>query len=130
MTPRWWKLANCIGRDLSLFYPKHDNAAAFAHGREVCLACPVKEECLAHALATNEQHGMWGGASPRERRAISAGAQMLAEWGSYHGDAAGTPRGYYREKRAGQKPCYACARAYNKQVSDREKARRRERASA
>lgn len=39
-----------------------DEAIAF------CRQCPVREVCLEHALVHNEEHGVWGGASERERK--------------------------------------------------------------
>jgi hypothetical protein len=30
--------------------------------------CPVREECLEYALRNKEEHGIWGGASERQRR--------------------------------------------------------------
>jgi WhiB family redox-sensing transcriptional regulator len=38
--------------------------------RRICATCPVKEQCLEHALAHRIDHGVWGGASERERRRI------------------------------------------------------------
>ena len=35
--------------------------------RAVCVYCPVRRSCLAHALACDEQDGMWGGADPNDR---------------------------------------------------------------
>lgn len=32
-----------------------------------CTLCPVKEECLNYALSMKEEHGIWGGMTPRER---------------------------------------------------------------
>jgi len=38
--------------------------------RKICAGCPVKETCLDHALDNRIEHGVWGGASERERRRI------------------------------------------------------------
>ncbi len=38
--------------------------------RKVCADCPVKEPCLEYALTYRIDHGVWGGASERERRRI------------------------------------------------------------
>ena len=35
--------------------------------RAVCVYCPVRRSCLAHALARDEQDGIWGGADPTDR---------------------------------------------------------------
>lgn len=39
----------------------------------ICNRCPVSGECLAHALATKEQHGVWGGFTPAQRNMLAAG---------------------------------------------------------
>ena len=65
----WSAFAACQdAKDIS-FFPqnKSDERAAVA----ICGICPVREECLAHALATNERLGMWGGVSEKKRRALA-----------------------------------------------------------
>jgi hypothetical protein len=39
--------------------------------RRICADCPVKEPCLEYALYNRIEHGVWGGASERERRRIA-----------------------------------------------------------
>ena len=39
--------------------------------QEICCACPVQVECLRFALDNDEQHGYWGGFSPKERFKMS-----------------------------------------------------------
>ena len=72
----WRRFALCAGHP--------DRAAWFADDPEeadravaVCRACPVKEPCLAFALATGETLGVWGGATPRERRRLRRVAGRL-----------------------------------------------------
>lgn len=36
--------------------------------KQVCRGCPVRRECLEHALAARETDGVWGGLTPEERR--------------------------------------------------------------
>jgi len=49
-----------------LFYPeKQDDCEA---PKSVCAGCPVRTECLAFAMVTNEKFGIWGGLSERQRR--------------------------------------------------------------
>ena len=38
--------------------------------RAECAACPVREMCLEYAIETGQQHGIWAGYSPEERRHI------------------------------------------------------------
>jgi WhiB family redox-sensing transcriptional regulator len=46
--------------------------------REICAACPVKAECLEHALENRIDHGVWGGCSERERRRILKRRRLAA----------------------------------------------------
>ncbi|HEY1826569.1 MAG TPA: WhiB family transcriptional regulator [Acidimicrobiales bacterium] len=36
----------------------------------MCAECPVASPCLEYALENHIDHGVWGGASERERRRI------------------------------------------------------------
>jgi WhiB family redox-sensing transcriptional regulator len=38
----------------------------------VCDRCPVQVECLAYAVATRQQHGVWGGKTQQELRRLVA----------------------------------------------------------
>ena len=38
--------------------------------KKICTACPVKTECLEHALAVPEDYGVWGGLTQDERMDI------------------------------------------------------------
>ncbi len=35
--------------------------------KEMCLRCPIKEQCLDYALEAKEMSGIWGGLTYRER---------------------------------------------------------------
>ena len=47
-----------------------------ATAKKFCAQCPVTQECLRHALSVRESHGVWGGLTTEERRAL--GTQRLA----------------------------------------------------
>lgn len=64
----WQSLAACTGADPDLFFPDRGELALAA--KVVCAACPVREQCLAHALIFHEDHGVWGGTTPTERRRL------------------------------------------------------------
>ncbi len=38
--------------------------------KKICQICPVQEECLQYALATNQSEGVWGGMSSGDRRRL------------------------------------------------------------
>ena len=42
-----------------LFFATH--GGALDRAKELCAACPVRQECLSQALERAEPHGVWGG---------------------------------------------------------------------
>lgn len=76
----WEERAACRDLDPSLayrlFFPAQHRYAELAQARIICATCPVKAECLAFALDTHQDHGIWGGTSERERRGIRRRRRM------------------------------------------------------
>ncbi len=69
----WRKDAACQGCDVELFFPVGVTGPAVAQieaAKAVCGNCPVRAECLDFALATNQECGVWGGATEEERRRL------------------------------------------------------------
>lgn len=60
--------AACTGSSGDLFFsPMEEDAHA---AKDVCMRCPVRWECLAYALGTDQKHGVWGGLTAEERRLL------------------------------------------------------------
>ena len=71
----WQEHAKCTGADTEWFYPPRDeNYGRYVKkARSICLdtpRCPVIRECLLYSLVMPDQHGVWGGMSSRERKAL------------------------------------------------------------
>ena len=66
--PAWYADALCAQTDPEAFYP--EKGGSTANAKRTCSACPVRAICRDTALARGEEHGIWGGTSTRERRAI------------------------------------------------------------
>lgn len=67
----WRDLALCRDTDPSLFFPIGTTGAALGQieaARDVCGQCDASALCLEFALMTNQDSGIWGGASEEERR--------------------------------------------------------------
>jgi WhiB family redox-sensing transcriptional regulator len=56
----------CRSRPDVDFFPS--DGAGVAVARRVCTNCPVRARCLEYALDEGITHGVWGGASDRERQ--------------------------------------------------------------
>ena len=73
MSPRtsllWEDDAACLEQDPETMFPEGHGAQKRV-AEVVCGACPVRSECLDRALTNNESHGVWGGTTERDRRAI------------------------------------------------------------
>ena len=68
-SPEWQRDAECARyAGVVDFFPSRGESAADA--KAVCVACPVREECLDFALRMRISHGVWGGMSERERRQV------------------------------------------------------------
>jgi WhiB family redox-sensing transcriptional regulator len=100
----WQNHAACIDHDADMWFPGPNDTAQRDRAKQICATCPVKTECLEHALAEGERYGIWGGVSiatyVRQRvphRAVSA--------------RCGTRSGYQRHTDRREIACDACVEA-------------------
>ena len=68
----WHDEAACQGHPIEWWFPAigHATAPTTRKAHAICAECPVRTECLEHAVMTPEPHGIWGGTSERERRRL------------------------------------------------------------
>ena len=69
----WRHRAACMEEDPELFFPIGNTGPALLQVEEakaVCRRCPVIDDCLAWALESGQDAGVWGGLSEEERRAL------------------------------------------------------------
>lgn len=73
----WADRGACRGEPTDAFFPVAHNTgrrggtnSIYRRARTVCAGCPVRTECLTHAIRAGEIHGMWGGLTPKERFAL------------------------------------------------------------
>jgi WhiB family transcriptional regulator, redox-sensing transcriptional regulator len=64
----WMIHGACRGASPTEFFPSDGLGVEAA--QRICATCPVRLECLEYALEHRIEHGVWGGASERERRRI------------------------------------------------------------
>lgn len=71
--PDNWQIhALCRGSDVNKFFPEPGVSVKVIQAiKEMCSRCPVRWQCLDLALAQDiDQHGIFGGHTPNDRRAI------------------------------------------------------------
>jgi len=76
----WHRDAACRGERGAAFYPplrpesKIERLARERSAKAICQDCPVRDECLDHALRHDERYGIWGGLTDVERRHLPRSA--------------------------------------------------------
>lgn len=69
----WRHKAACLTEDPELFFPVGNTGPALQQiedAKKICQTCEVIDQCLSWALEAGQDHGVWGGMSEDERRAI------------------------------------------------------------
>ncbi|WP_078314741.1 WhiB family transcriptional regulator [Mycobacterium sp. D16Q16] len=69
----WQVKAVCRGMSTDIFYDAETQRGALrkqyeVQAKRICNECPVRVPCAAHAIRTDEPHGVWGAMTTRERR--------------------------------------------------------------
>jgi WhiB family transcriptional regulator, redox-sensing transcriptional regulator len=78
----WIHEAACREESPELFFPVGSSGPALrqtAEAKAVCRGCPVRSDCLAWALESGQDAGVWGGLSEVERRALKRGSAARRE---------------------------------------------------
>jgi WhiB family transcriptional regulator, redox-sensing transcriptional regulator len=73
----WADRAACKGMDPDELFVQ---GAAQNRVKLICRGCPVRTECLAHALDSRQEFGVWGGMTERERRALLRRRPDVHSW--------------------------------------------------
>lgn len=72
-TDNWRNMSACKDTDPEIFFPIGQTGIALeqiAYAKAICAGCPVQRQCLEYALTSNQEAGVWGGATEEERRII------------------------------------------------------------
>ena len=69
----WRGSGACRDQDPETFFPVGTSGPALLQteqAKAICRRCPVTIECLSWAFDSGQDHGVWGGMSEEERRAV------------------------------------------------------------
>ncbi|WP_319437611.1 WhiB family transcriptional regulator [Mycobacterium sp. RTGN5] len=68
----WQTIGRCVGHPVEVFFPEDGPRAnrrrLERQAKGICTDCPVRAQCLSHALNTPEPHGVWGAMTSSERQ--------------------------------------------------------------
>ncbi|MER6443083.1 WhiB family transcriptional regulator [Streptomyces sp. NPDC001185] len=73
----WGERAVCRTADPDELFVE---GAAQRAAKALCTGCPVRTECLSYALDHRIEHGIWGGMTERERRALLRRRPLVTSW--------------------------------------------------
>ena len=106
----WRARAACRGCDPELWFPVVGKNAT--EPRRICNTCPVKSEC--RTAGVDENFGIWGGLSPRERR---DDRRRLERPQFFRNPTCGSEAGYAKHRRDGTVTCRECRDAHAAHVA-------------
>lgn len=111
----WRDDAACGPNDTELFFVDGTTRSKLelARAQSICRECPVRPECLRHAIYAREQYGIWGGVSMetywRRRRGSAAGGRPVAP--------CGTQSAWERHRKRHEKVDEFCAEAHEEHLA-------------
>jgi WhiB family redox-sensing transcriptional regulator len=73
----WMSSGNCRNYPAQQMFP-HD-LQGVRRARKICAGCPVQSLCLEYAVRNGIEHGVWGGASERQRKLLRQGRKLVAQ---------------------------------------------------
>lgn len=73
--PEWVEDAVCAQTDPEAYFP--DGGSSAEGPKAVCFRCPVRRDCLAHAVENGEEEGVWGGFTSLERERMAGGQEPV-----------------------------------------------------
>ena len=76
----WMNEAKCRGMNVEIFFGKEYHgrqrhrptltSIEIRRAKAVCAVCPVLEECFTFAMENDEEYGVWGGTTHRDRERL------------------------------------------------------------
>jgi len=80
----WRSLAACRGLPTEWWYVQGritpEGLAMLKRAQAVCAECPVAMDCLTDAVMRNEQHGTWGGLTPKPLGRLRSATNRPGGW--------------------------------------------------
>ena len=71
----WKTRGSCVGDQTGLWFSEPGTLKSL-RAASICRSCPVRQLCLAAALAFDEEFGIWGGLTPPDRRPLVASLEL------------------------------------------------------
>lgn len=82
MHETWMSKAACLGHPPTWWFPEGHDAYERPETEKalrICYTCPVRHKCLQWALKHTDQHGIYAGLTPEQRREVRRRNPALGE---------------------------------------------------
>lgn len=63
----------CKRQDPERWFPGDEEGVTAEYAKNQCDTCPIKDACLAYALADPDMSGIWGGSTTKQRARLRGG---------------------------------------------------------
>jgi WhiB family transcriptional regulator, redox-sensing transcriptional regulator len=74
----WRSAGACLRADPDIFFPVSASGRAVREAKRICAGCEVRWQCLEFAQKNDLAYGIWGGATPEDRRRARRRSQRAA----------------------------------------------------
>jgi hypothetical protein len=71
VVPGWQALGACRSVADDTWFPEDADTSGKTTALDRCGFCPVRRSCLAYALSTGEEYGVWGGTTELQRDVLT-----------------------------------------------------------
>lgn len=72
----WKNKGLCAARNDNLFFPESNKREAAQPALDICVTCPVREQCLSYAMEHDLREGVWGGTTAADRAHLRQGRKL------------------------------------------------------
>lgn len=79
LNSKWQPLAACRNTPPNEDFFDNKESALKLLSRKYCLTCPVRTQCLYMSLINEDQYGLWGSLTPKQRRYYLRQIYMYAD---------------------------------------------------
>jgi WhiB family redox-sensing transcriptional regulator len=124
----WRMNAACTGKNPELWFPERSNSLIAQQAKKECAACPVRATCLAWAIETEVEFGVWGGTTEADRRRMGIRAPRKSI--GHELKPCGTQAAYDRHVKRSEPIDDECREANRVRQAERRKAKKEAKAAA
>lgn len=107
-----WTGALCASSDPDMWHPRGGDWPSSLMAQQICLDCPLLEQCREYAIGHHDVSGIWGATTEKDRQRIRRERGITVAPVRRDLKPCGTVAAYRRHQRRRETPCAACTVAH------------------